>query len=80
MTGLSSLVVPILLSSVIVFIASAIIHMAPLWHRNDFPAVLLEFVLHPLEELRVHAAGERLPERATRDHEPEHRAAERAHE
>ena len=39
MTGLSSLVVPILLSSVIVFIASAIIHMAPLWHRNDFPPV-----------------------------------------
>jgi len=37
MTGLSSLVVPILFSSVIVFIASAIIHMAPLWHRNDFP-------------------------------------------
>ena len=37
MTGLSSLWLPILLSSVIVFVASSIIHMAPLWHRNDYP-------------------------------------------
>ena len=37
MTGLSSLWLPILVSSVIVFVASSIIHMAPLWHRNDYP-------------------------------------------
>lgn len=37
MVELSMLVMPILLSSVIVFIASSIIHMAPLWHKNDFP-------------------------------------------
>jgi hypothetical protein len=37
MTELSSLLVPILLSSVIVFIASTINHMLPLWHRGDFP-------------------------------------------
>jgi hypothetical protein len=36
-TGLSALVVPILLSSVIVFVVSAVIHMAPLWHKHDFP-------------------------------------------
>jgi len=30
---------PILLSSVIVFLVSSVIHMAPLWHRNDYPKV-----------------------------------------
>jgi hypothetical protein len=39
MTGLSSLWLPILLSSVIVFVVSAIIHMAPLWHKSDYPKV-----------------------------------------
>jgi hypothetical protein len=29
---------PILVSAVLVFIASSIIHMAPLWHRNELPA------------------------------------------
>jgi len=36
MTPLSALWLPILLSAVFVFVASSIIHMAPLWHRNDF--------------------------------------------
>ncbi|HLJ36961.1 MAG TPA: hypothetical protein VKT54_00980 [Steroidobacteraceae bacterium] len=27
---------PILVSAVIVFVASSVIHMAPLWHKNDF--------------------------------------------
>src|SRR4026208_97571 len=39
MTGLSSLWLPVLLSAVIVFVVSAIIHMAPLWHKNDYPKV-----------------------------------------
>jgi hypothetical protein len=39
MISLLSLWQPILLASVIVFIASSIIHMAPLWHRNDFAAL-----------------------------------------
>lgn len=39
MTDLLALWLPILVSAVIVFIASAVIHMAPLWHRNDYPAV-----------------------------------------
>jgi hypothetical protein len=38
-TGLLSLWIPILLASVIVFLASSIIHMAPLWHRHDYPKV-----------------------------------------
>lgn len=38
MTFLAALWLPILLSAVVVFIASSIIHMAPLWHRNELPA------------------------------------------
>lgn len=37
MTELTALWLPILLSSVIVFLASSAIHMAPLWHKNDYP-------------------------------------------
>lgn len=37
MTQLSALWLPILLSAVLVFIASSIIHMTPLWHKNDYP-------------------------------------------
>ncbi len=36
MTGLRSLWLPILLSSVFVFIVSSLIHMLPLWHQRDF--------------------------------------------
>jgi len=39
MTALMTLWLPILLSSVIVFVVSSVIHMAPLWHRNDYPKV-----------------------------------------
>ena len=39
MTALSTLWLPILLSAVIVFVVSSIIHMAPLWHRGDYPAL-----------------------------------------
>jgi len=37
MVSLASLWLPILLAAVIVFVASSVIHMAPLWHQNDFP-------------------------------------------
>ena len=39
MVALSTLWLPILLSAVIVFVASSIIHMALPWHKNDYPAV-----------------------------------------
>ncbi|MCI0389205.1 MAG: hypothetical protein MOB07_10655 [Acidobacteria bacterium] len=39
MTELNLLWLPILLSAVIVFIASSIIHMALPWHKNDYPRV-----------------------------------------
>jgi len=37
MVSLASLWLPILISSVLVFMASSVIHMAPLWHKNDYP-------------------------------------------
>lgn len=37
MVGLFALWLPILLSAVIVFIVSSIIHMASPWHKNDYP-------------------------------------------
>ena len=39
MTALTALWLPILVAAVFVFIASAIIHMGPFWHRGDYPAV-----------------------------------------
>jgi hypothetical protein len=42
MTFLGELWLPVILSSVIVFIISSIIHMSPLWHKNDFPKVPYE--------------------------------------
>src|SRR5271156_1871026 len=39
MISLYALWQPILLSAVIVFVASSIIHMAPLWHKGDYPGV-----------------------------------------
>lgn len=39
MTSLLTLWLPILLSAVIVFVVSSIIHMLPTWHRNDYPRV-----------------------------------------
>jgi hypothetical protein len=37
MTGLSALWLPILLSAVLVFVASSLIHMASPWHKSDYP-------------------------------------------
>jgi len=39
MTALTALWLPILLSAVFVFIISSLIHMTPLWHKNDYPAM-----------------------------------------
>lgn len=39
MVSMMDLWLPILLSAVAVFAASSVIHMAPLWHKNDYPAV-----------------------------------------
>lgn len=39
MTDLAALWLPIVVSAVFVFVLSSIVHMAPLWHRNDYPPV-----------------------------------------
>jgi len=38
MTDIFALWLPILVSAVLVFAASSVIHMAPLWHRNELPS------------------------------------------
>lgn len=45
MTPLTALWLPILISAVFVFIASSIIHMAPLWHKSDYPGLPQEDVV-----------------------------------
>jgi hypothetical protein len=53
-TALHTLWLPILLSSVVVFIASSVIHMAPLWHKGDFPKMPNESqVLEALRPLAI---------------------------
>src|SRR5437773_8446089 len=42
MTALSALWLPILLSTVAVFVASSIIHMTPMWHKTDYPRLANE--------------------------------------
>src|SRR3989442_10899901 len=39
MTGLAVLWLPILVSAVLVFVASSVIHMASPWHKSDYPKV-----------------------------------------
>ena len=42
MTGLTALWLPILLSAVIVFVVSSIIHMVLPWHKSDYPKLANE--------------------------------------
>ncbi len=54
MISLMSLWMPILLSAVIVFAASSVIHMAPLWHKSDYPKMAREAeVLGALRPLAI---------------------------
>src|SRR5512137_1274254 len=39
MTELSALWLPILLSSIIVFVVSSIVHMVLPWHKGDYPRI-----------------------------------------
>lgn len=54
MTGVFALWLPILLSAVIVFVASSIIHMVLPWHRSDYPKLANEAdVLDALRPLAI---------------------------
>ena len=39
MVSLTALWIPILLSAILVFVVSSIIHMASPWHKNDYPRI-----------------------------------------
>lgn len=39
MTDFGSLVLPMFVSAIFVFVISAIIHMGPFWHKGDYPKV-----------------------------------------
>ncbi len=69
MTGLDLLWLPILLSSVIVFIASSIIHMLSPWHKGDYPRLASEDkVLDALRPLAI-PPGDYMMPRAASTHE-----------
>jgi hypothetical protein len=54
MVHLAALWLPILVSAVIVFLASSVIHMTPLWHKSDFPRMPREAeVLEALQPLAI---------------------------
>ena len=68
MTALSALWLPILLSSVIVFVASSIIHMASPWHKGDYPKVPNEDSLRDaLRPLAIPPGDYMVPRPSSRD-------------
>ncbi|HLY53084.1 MAG TPA: hypothetical protein VKQ31_08755, partial [Steroidobacteraceae bacterium] len=68
MVSLSLLCLPIVVSAVIVFVVSSVIHMAPLWHRNDFPAMPRESeVLQALRPFAIPPGDYFIPRPGSRD-------------
>lgn len=66
MPALLSLWLPIVLAAVIVFVASSIIHMTPLWHRSDFPKMPREEeALNALRPLAIPPGDYFLPRAAS---------------
>lgn len=68
MVTLAALWLPILIASIIVFAASSVIHMAPLWHKNDFPVLPREAeLLAALRPLALPPGDYFLPRPGDRD-------------
>jgi hypothetical protein len=68
MTGLSALWLPIVVSSVIVFVASSLIHMVLPWHKNDYPRVPSEDrVMDALRPLAIPPGGYMIPRPSSRE-------------
>jgi hypothetical protein len=68
MTGLSALWLPALLSAVLVFIASSIIHMASPWHKSDYPKVPGEDrVMDAMRPLAIPPGDYMMPRPASRE-------------
>ena len=54
MVALSALLVPILLSAILVFLASSLVHMVLPWHKGDYPKMPNEDqVMDALRSLRI---------------------------
>jgi hypothetical protein len=67
MTGITELWLPILLSSVFVFIASSLIHMVMPWHKNDYPKMPgEEKVMDALRPLAIPPGDYMVPRAADR--------------
>jgi hypothetical protein len=68
MTGILSLLIPIVLSAVIVFVVSSIIHMASPWHKNDYPRLPNEDQLRSaLRPLSIPPGDYMIPRPETRE-------------
>ena len=68
MTGLFSLWLPLLLSSVFVFIVSSLIHMVLPWHKNDYPKLANEDkILDALRSLNIPAGDFLMPRPSSRE-------------
>ena len=68
MTGLSALWLPILLSAVIVFVVSSVIHMASPWHKGDYPKMPNEDkVLDALRPLAIPPGDYMIPRPSSRE-------------
>lgn len=67
MTELSSLWLPILLSSVIVFVVSSVVHMVLPWHKNDYPRASNEDkILDALRPLAIPPGDYMMPRPSSR--------------
>jgi hypothetical protein len=68
MVGLSALWLPILISAVLVFVASSAIHMASPWHRNDYPKLRNEDqVMDALRPLAIPPGDYMMPRPSNRE-------------
>lgn len=68
MVGILTLWLPILLSAVIVFVVSSIIHMASPWHKNDYPRLPNEDQLrNALRPLAIPPGDYMVPRPASRE-------------
>ena len=68
MISLGALWLPILLSAVIVFLASSVVHMALLWHKNDYPRLPREDeVMAALRPLAIPPGDYMVPRASTRE-------------
>lgn len=68
MTGLTALWLPILLSAVIVFVVSSIIHMLSPWHKGDYPKLSNEDqVRNALRPLNIPPGDYMMPRPSSRE-------------